>query len=226
MEHDIKTEQINLTRRRLAKGGLAAPVVLSTLASRSVLGNTNYHCTTSGKLSGNTSAHPQDLVCNGQSSSHWASTPITIWPSGGGTCSDNGTTWINENNNARQFRNTPKCLAGTAEFEDAYVNTNNSNPASVLRVMAGTVAARSGFYTDIRLGKEAVTAVLNAMSVPDFPLSAGEVVTMFNDVVNSPSKTQVKPGVYWGPYEVLQYFTCINNSSNGIACPVQIPPIP
>src|SRR4030095_6701924 len=48
-------------RRRLAKGGLAIPVVLSTLGSRPVLGQVPYICTMSGKASGNTS-HPGTQV--------------------------------------------------------------------------------------------------------------------------------------------------------------------
>ena len=50
-------------RRRLAKGGLAIPVVLSTLGSRPVFGEVAYNCTISGQMSGNTSAHGPPVVC-------------------------------------------------------------------------------------------------------------------------------------------------------------------
>ena len=43
-------------RRRLAKGGLAIPVVLSTLGSKPVLGQGPSNCTCSGQLSGNVSS--------------------------------------------------------------------------------------------------------------------------------------------------------------------------
>lgn len=50
-------------RRRLAKGGLAIPVVLSTLGSRPVFGEAAYNCTISGRMSGNTSSHGAPVVC-------------------------------------------------------------------------------------------------------------------------------------------------------------------
>lgn len=64
---------INEKRRRLAKGGLAAPVVLGTLMSRPVLGAAPYNCTVSGQLSGNTSSHGEPVDCStlGLSPGYW-----------------------------------------------------------------------------------------------------------------------------------------------------------
>ena len=50
-------------RRRLAKGGLAIPVVLSTLGSRPVFGEVVHNCTVSGRMSGNTSSSGPPVVC-------------------------------------------------------------------------------------------------------------------------------------------------------------------
>ena len=55
--------RVDEQRRRLTKGGLAAPVVLGTLLSRPVLGAAPYHCTCSGQMSGNVSSHGNDQPC-------------------------------------------------------------------------------------------------------------------------------------------------------------------
>lgn len=55
--------QVDEQRRRLAKGGLVAPIVLGTLLSRPVLGAAPYNCTISGQISGNVSSHGEDQPC-------------------------------------------------------------------------------------------------------------------------------------------------------------------
>ena len=61
--------KIDQQRRRLAKGGLAAPVVIGTLLSRPVLGATPWKCTVSGQLSGNVSGHETE-TCTALGKSH------------------------------------------------------------------------------------------------------------------------------------------------------------
>lgn len=56
--------QVDEQRRRLTKGGLAAPIVLGTLLSRPVLGAAPYNCTISGQLSGNVSSHGTPVDCS------------------------------------------------------------------------------------------------------------------------------------------------------------------
>ena len=65
--------QVNEQRRRLTRGGLAAPVVLGTLLSRPVLGAAPYNCTISGQMSGNVSSHGAPVACNtlGLSPGYW-----------------------------------------------------------------------------------------------------------------------------------------------------------
>jgi len=65
--------QVNEQRRRLTKGGLAAPIVLGTLLSRPVLGAAPYNCTISGQMSGNTSSHGDPVDCStlGLSPGYW-----------------------------------------------------------------------------------------------------------------------------------------------------------
>ncbi|MCU0811060.1 MAG: hypothetical protein MUE59_08495 [Thiobacillaceae bacterium] len=75
--------QVNEQRRRLTRGGLAAPIVLGTLLSRPVLGAAPYNCTISGKLSGNTSSHGDPVECGqlGRSPGYWRQDQKD-WPAG------------------------------------------------------------------------------------------------------------------------------------------------
>lgn len=73
--------QVDEKRRRLAKGGLAAPIVLGTLLSRPVLGAAPYNCTISGQISGNVSSHGTPVDCGtlGRSPGYWRQ-PQKDWP--------------------------------------------------------------------------------------------------------------------------------------------------
>lgn len=75
--------QVNEQRRRLTRGGLAAPIVLGTLLSRPVLGAAPYNCTISGQLSGNTSSHGDPVDCGtlGASPGYWRQDQKD-WPGG------------------------------------------------------------------------------------------------------------------------------------------------
>lgn len=77
MQEQIMTEPTrphNPARRSLARGALATPVVLASLTAKNALAG-NYACTTSGKMSGNTShAHAQDSCRDvGWSCQQWKS---------------------------------------------------------------------------------------------------------------------------------------------------------
>jgi hypothetical protein len=53
MNTETENKPVDLNRRRLAKTGLAAPIVLATLASKNALADPTYRCTISGQLSNN-----------------------------------------------------------------------------------------------------------------------------------------------------------------------------
>jgi len=217
-ENSQITEQPDLQRRRFTKGGLAAPIVLATLASKPVLGASySYHCTVSGKLSGNTSAPHGDGTCavpNAKTADQWKLLdPVTQWPADA----------INNNSTgARVFKNSPK--TGTPRFVDAYKRPDNSN-ADLLDVLNGNLLAGS---RRPELGKEAVAALLNALSLgapANFPIAATEVTRLFNDVIGgggTVEATATFPGKRWSADEVLAYFKCINGSGT---CPVSIPSV-
>ena len=103
-------------RRRLAKGGLAAPVVLASLASKQVLGSTPYSCTISGQISGNMSGQVQTSCSSlGSGPATYLSQPIIQWPTGRGA-----NDWIVILNVPNYFPNTPASLFYTSHFADAY----------------------------------------------------------------------------------------------------------
>lgn len=72
-----KTPELNIdeTRRRLAKVGIASVPVVLTLTSRPVWGSS---CTISGMLSGNLS-NPQEETCEGCTPGYWGQHPNN-WP--------------------------------------------------------------------------------------------------------------------------------------------------
>lgn len=217
------TEQPNQQRRRFTKGGLAAPVVLATLASKPVLGASfSYQCTVSGKLSGNTSSHGTSGTCaltGVKTADQWkVLTPVGNWPSQ--AINDAGT-------GARAFDNTPKGVAGANTFNNVYFKPDNSK-AKLLDVLNGNLISGA---PNPALGKEAVAAMLNALSLDalggptNFPIKAIEVARLFNGVIGGGTveATATFPGKMWGAAEVLAYFQCINGSG---VCPVSIPALP
>jgi hypothetical protein len=213
-ERSHPTQTPDLPRRRFTKGGLAAPVVLATLASKPVLG-ASYHCTVSGKISGNTSAPHGDGSCtinNVKSAAAWIATPIGQWPADAKN---------NAGTSPRLFKNSPKST--TPKFLDKYKKPDAS-AATLLDVLNGNLI---GGAPNPALGKEAVTALLNALALGapgNFPISASEVVRLFNGVIDGgtvEAAPTTYPGKKWGSAQVLSYFTCIN----GGFCPVTIPPV-
>ncbi|MEE4238978.1 MAG: hypothetical protein V2I51_19840 [Anderseniella sp.] len=221
---------VNEQRRRLTKGGLAAPVVLGTLLSRPVLGAAPHNCTISGQLSGNVSTHLQGICAElGSSPETWLAT----WPWG-----QNSDFYNPSRNNlagARNFTATPNSL-GT-RFANAYRSrdvdgddTNDSRVPTVLEVLLGYVPnydtsfgysginpdfelrVRSGFSdSGFELGKEAIAAYLNAITfAPDFPLTGPQVVAMFNAVVVTGGTYPVSPTVNWDASQVLAYFQSLH----------------
>ncbi len=213
---------INEQRRRLAKGGLAAPIVLGTLLSRPVLGAAPHNCTISGQMSGNVSTHVQG-VCStlGRSPSYYAGITPSLWP--------NATTdFLNNSNALRSFQNTP--FSQSPRFKNAFERYNTANQniadAKALDVLQGDwdltnadkvlrVRLTGGFDTakGIALGKEAVAAYMNAVDgtkgYPNFPISGAQVVAMFNAVIMVGGKYD-PTGVNWGIMDVIQYFQSLH----------------
>jgi len=71
-------QKVDLTRRKFSGAGLAASGVILTLASKPVMGS-NYWCTGSGGMSGNTSSHGEREACLACSPGFWKGSPGS-WP--------------------------------------------------------------------------------------------------------------------------------------------------
>lgn len=57
MSADTENRPVDLGRRRLTQGGLAGSVLLASLVSKNALADVPYHCSVSGKVSGNHSPY-------------------------------------------------------------------------------------------------------------------------------------------------------------------------
>jgi len=169
--------QIDEQRRRLAKGGLAAPIVLGTLLSRPVLGAAPYNCTVSGKLSGNTSSHGAPVICYtlGKSPGYWGNQAGTH-------------PWTPLNKNA----------LFNAVFADAY-------PGMTLLQVIQSGGGMTPTDNYPALGRAAVASWLNAYHMTNFPLTQPQVIAMFNAVYGGGSY-QVNGTTFWDADDVMAYF--------------------
>jgi hypothetical protein len=211
---------VNEQRRRLTRGGLAAPVVLGTLLSKPVLGAVAHNCTTSGNASGNVSTHTQG-TCSALGAgdiTFWLkATPtdcVTFWksviPSWSQVISDN-------NSNTRVFGNTLKVgLKFSAVYQP--FDGGNANAVRLFNVLKGNVAGGIAGTTNIELGQEAVVALLNSLHGTyggnKFPLSPTDVVKMFNDVVNGGNylvENCTGINCSWNAATVLDYFKSLHS---------------
>lgn len=217
---------VNEQRRRLTKGGLAAPVVIGTLLSRPVLGAAPHNCTISGQLSGNVSTHVQG-VCStlGLSPSTYAAMNPSSWP--------NATLdFVDAQNNPVLFRLAPmgQAVKFANAFQNKLINGQNTTYAdsSVRDVLKGVpvnnggnainnavLEVKSGFDTanGVALGQEAIAAYMNAADgikgYPAFPISAPQVVAMFNAVIVT-NGIYDATGVNWNAAQVLAYFKSLH----------------
>jgi hypothetical protein len=189
--------KIDEQRRRLTKGGLAAPIVIGTLLSRPVLGDAPHHCTISGQVSGNMSTHDQSTLCSslGSSPSVWANSSPSSWP---GSLTNSGTPLL--------FNLAPSST--NPKFADVY--TKGGADATVLEVLKGEVTVKPGSAATVELGKEAVAAYLNAADQTKYPITQQEVVAMFNTVVVTGGMYVYSSSVSMNATQVLTFFQSLH----------------
>lgn len=232
LPHKPNAGQPDALRRRLTKGGLAAPVVLATLASKPVLGAAPHNCTISGQVSGNVSTHEQGVCALlGNNPNYYAALAPANWPTSAGFLD-----WTSQfRRYSVDFPDAPK--SQFTKFRDAFEKVNPAPPnavtkATVRDVLAGcvtllqpaTVCATGwilrvrptgGYLVDntlaLDLGRETIAACMNAIQfAPNFPLSLQEVVYMFNSVIMQGGTHNVAPGVNWNATQVRDYFRSLH----------------
>lgn len=188
----ITPKPVNEQRRRLAKGGLAAPVVIGALLSRPVLGAAPHNCTISGQMSGNVSTHVQGICSTlGASPTTWKTKTSTLvnkdalFTAVGFT----DTYWKRDSNN--RIRKPSSAPDTVATFLQVLVNVEATN---------ATIKP-----SNLPLGRAAVASYLNALEyAPNYPLSTAQVVAMFNAVIGGGSYDPT--GVNWNAAQVKTYF--------------------
>jgi hypothetical protein len=197
-----------VSRRRLAKAGLASPVVLGSLMSKPVLGaDPLYHCTPSGQQSGNLSRTTTASCKIGISPTAWAAD--SSWPSPvvKGTDPNGGCNFPAQGQGTLfdGFSAGGKTLLATFGSASAggactVVTSGYSSPATMLQVL------KSPFG----LGRETVAALLNALRYQGsgFPVTAGRVIEMFNAVRSG--GTYLVNSVPWNASQVQTYFASLH----------------
>lgn len=210
-----------LARRRFTRAGLSAPVVLGTLVSKPVLGQSGppYNCTVSGQVSGNLS-HPGDFPCAtlGSNRSYWL---MNAWPGAmGATKGDlpnNGCNFPGSTSKGTlfyQFGNgvAPPGLAsafftGAGGGQCSLVDSGSTSArASLYEVLALQSAAGEKFD----LGRATVVSLCNYYSNPSrYPVTPHTIIAMFNATYNGGTYTVNSSGGFWTRRQVLIYLTSL-----------------
>lgn len=220
---------VNPSRRKFARLGAAAPVVLGSLVSKPVLALTSkqlYPCTTSGIMSGNFSSHPNTINCKslGLSPGYWKTHP-TAWPAGtiagalppAGSCainnSDIGTIFDGFSSGGKTFPTAFKCkvVSGACTIYDARQGFNGATQHATMLQILNTEGGLND-YAIKALGRATVASVLNSLSRgADYPISVAKIIDMFNAVYMNGGKYQVNATTAWDSDQVLLYFQSLYN---------------
>lgn len=201
-EHQTSQPPVNTTRRRLTQGGLAAPVVLASLASKNALATAPYNCTISGKLSGNTSSHGTEQPCAiGRSPGYWKHP--------GPPVNHTWCTW------------SPTQAFGGASYDGAtlpdtfYWAPKPGKPSKKIWVLPGTPGATQAKLLEVldasftsggsgnegkpyaALARAVIATVQNfCVHGTDYGIRASEAIQMYVSVYNT-GKYEVKSGIFW-----------------------------
>lgn len=214
---------LNISRRRFARAGMVAgPVVLGSLASKPVLAITKaqYHCTISGKLSGNFSSHPDTVDCTalGNGPDTWLAT--AGWPSGfvkgdlpNSACNFTGKVKgtvfsayaMGGNALADVFRygkDSSSCVIYDMNESGFALSANGATMYQLLSTK------NSATDTTLKaLGRATVASLLNAAQYGDnYPLTQAQIIKMFNDVYRPGTKFFINASTSWDASQVKAYF--------------------
>ena len=210
---------IGTSRRRFAKAGAAAPVVLGSLLSKPALATQPYNCTISGKMSGNTSPRPGNVDCKtlGKSPGYWKN--AGSWPSGAlkgnsptSTCSfggNKGTVFGGFTSGGQVLTDAFRYKAESSGcncygYRDS-VFASCTSKASMLQVLNTPGGLNDTMI--YALGRATVATILNALSMgADYPISVAQAIKMFNAVCPVGGKYQVNSTVFWDDNQVMAYF--------------------
>jgi hypothetical protein len=204
MNSEIEKKPVDLNRRRLAKSGVAVPIVLASLASKNALASPAYRCTISGQLSNNYSPVPTDGTNRLSSTSCDLGSDVAELKNNIGWGSVIKTTlfatiFSGANSNV-YFVNNNKLV------NSAVIGGTQATLDQVLKLANNT----STPPPDVTLGRAAITAyVAWANHGADYPLNVQQIRDMFDygirGNVNYPFASS-RGTVNLNRTEILQYF--------------------
>jgi hypothetical protein len=202
MNNETENKPIDISRRRLTKSGLAAPIVLATLASKNALAAPAYHCTISGKLSGGSTHSTIDSCDLGPT--------VADLKGGAGWGSVNKTAefrsvftdvyWKDSDGNLRNKPLSPP-ISGpgvfpvAATFNDVITidGTDSGNPPH-----------------DVELGRLAIAVYVGWVDKgADYPLTLDQIKNMFSSAFNQTSYSypdSINPKTTLTRDQVVSYF--------------------
>jgi hypothetical protein len=211
-------------RRKLARAGLAAPVVLGTMASKPVLGAPLYHCTVSGHVSGGSPHEGDNLTCVGRlslSRTQWLGS--SNWPSQivkGTLPKSENCKFVSPAVKGTVFNGFGSALvleglASTFFFVPGPQSTcavlatqpTGSTTASMLQVLS----TDPNTFSDpiFQLGRATVVSLLNYYAdVANYPVTAHTIIAMFNATHNG-GLYEINSKVSWNLAQVLTYQTAL-----------------
>jgi hypothetical protein len=213
-----------MVRRQLIKSAVAAPVVLSSLASKPVLGaEMPYQCTVSGQVSGNLSRSADESVCAiGDSRSTWLG--LTSWAAGNMTkggppnekCNFTGPS-TSRGTNFNGFSRSGTDVLIDAFFNNPIASGSDKSCSVMTTVAPGSpdptpdpvnmyqVLSSSNADPKFELGRTVVVSLLNAYKFGSgYPVNAWNIIKMFNSTFNGGTYNVVGT-VQWDREQVIHY---------------------
>lgn len=205
-----------LSRRHFARGGLTGSVLLSSLASKPVLGAASVGCTVSGQMSGNLSREALNFSCDvGMDRDEWLlaqSWPTPFFSKGtlpDGTCNFDGTTTVQgtlfngwtPGAGVPALSNSFYRADSGADSCTVVASTSGALPATMLQVLNTTDTTDPKF----RLGRAVVCSLLNIanLGTDNYPVTYHTVIAMFNATYGGGS--YMVGGVTWSQGRVITY---------------------
>ncbi len=208
MKNETETKPVDLNRRRLTKSGLAAPVVLASLASKNALASVPYRCTISGKLSGGSTHSTTEGTCDfGKSPTEWSDTNKNQWAAN-----------LMTGNNIKLFSDIFSYTGFYKLKKKALPTDPDEWVAANLKAVAGKTGITDSLgnpFSDTALldfAADAVATIANYWGIaPDFPLTNVQIVAMFNTTYGNSSTYPYSPTVDMDRAAVQAYFKFLYN---------------
>ncbi len=188
-----KTEQPNALRRRLTKGGLAAPIVLASLASKPVLADPNlgapWICTLSGQLSGNMSGHTVAPCDQGATTLFGYTADFPAAGAGAHTI----------------MQEFPQIGEDLIFFTGSELTLSSAYPVATIYQVLTTSSAQ---WSAEDYARRAFAIFLNARNIYDpsvYPLTENQAIKLFIAACKQQSFEDTNPTINWNYEQVKAY---------------------